>query len=453
MGQPSPKRVTIIVLDLLNTGFLDQATARNALLKYLSDLDTNEPMALFVLTRSGLKVIHDFTSDPKVLIAAIRKVKGSSNQVAVSADEQQQALDDIEINAESAALQSMLQEQEIKQASQQQRLAIVYTLEAMQQLARAFGGVPGRKSVVWATGSFPFNVSDTTMQLASPGQADLSDVMPLYERTWQELNDANFVLYPVDVRGLMPPSIASAGMRSAPNSRYAFQREFAQRNSIDTLVTFANETGGKAFYNSNDIAGGFRKAAQDSTHYYILAYYMDHSKEKPGWHKLGVKVKREGVTVRARSGFLLTKTIDDPNSTRETDLDMALRSPVDYTEIPLRLRWTKFSPAKDAGHREVEYYVDMPADSASVDGGDKNHVRLEFVSLIRTPEGKQVDKPEMQVMDAHVKPENVQKLRSSGISYRNVLTVPPGEYQVRFVVRDGITGKMGSVAATLKVAQ
>jgi len=323
----------------------------------------------------------------------------------------------------------------------------------MQQLARGFGGLPGRKSVIWATGSFPFSVSDTTMQLAAPGQASFSDVMPMYERTWQLLNDGNMAIYAVDVRGLIGPSIGSAAVSSPTrfNPAAPDRAVWARQDSIEALRVFANETGGKAFFNSNDIAGGFRKAAEDSAQYYVLAYYLDHSKEKLGWHKLNVKVKTEGLVVRARSGFLLTKTTEDWKSTQVTDMDMAVHSPVDYTEIPLRLRWTKFGPGKDAGHREVEYFVDMPPGAAVVDANDDNHVRLEFVAAIRTPEGNDLQEPDLQLMDAHVKKENISKLETSGITYRNVLSVPPGEYNVRFVVRDGITGKMGSVGATLKV--
>jgi VWFA-related protein len=456
MGQPAPKRVTIIVLDLLNTGFTDQVYARNGLVKFLSEsLDSSEPIALFLLTRDGLKVVHDFTTDPKVLVAAIRRVKGSTNQVAVPEDQQTEMSDAMAVNTEAAALQSMMKQAETVRNSEQQRLAILYTLQAMQQLARAFGGVPGRKSVVWASGSFPFDVSDTTMEMALPGQASLADVLPLYERTWQELNDANLVLYPVDVRGLIGPQIGSAALStSRSNNPFSMANEsFQRQDTINALRIFADQTGGKAFVNTNDIAGSFQKAAADSSHYYILAYYMDHSKEKPGWHKLDVKVAGDHIKVRARSGFLLTKTTDDPNSTRLLDLDTAMNSPIDYTEIPLRLRWAKITPGKDAGHRDVEYFVDMPAGSATVDADDNNHMRLEFIALIKTPEGKPVDKPEAQVMDAHVKPENLQKLRSSGFTYRNILNVTPGEYLVRFVVRDGITGKMGSVGATLNVAQ
>lgn len=117
----------------------------------------------------------------------------------------------------------------------------------------------------------------------------------------------------------------------------------------------------------------------------------------------------------------------------------------------MRLRWTKIGPGKNGGSRSVEYYVDLPAGTATVDEQDDNHVRLEFVAAIRKPDGKDLQEPDLKVMDAHVKKENIATLSASGITYRNVIEVPPGEYNVRFVVRDGITGKMGSVGATLKV--
>lgn len=79
-GPTEEHRVTIFLLDLLNTPYLDQTRAREALVKALSDsFDPREPCALYVLTRSGLKTIHDFSTDPRVLIAAIKKVKGSTD--------------------------------------------------------------------------------------------------------------------------------------------------------------------------------------------------------------------------------------------------------------------------------------------------------------------------------------------------------------------------------------
>ncbi|HYX48459.1 MAG TPA: VWA domain-containing protein, partial [Ktedonobacteraceae bacterium] len=80
--QSSSRRVTIIILDLLNTKFQDQKRVRDDLVKFLAGLDATEPTALYVLTRNGLKVIHDFSTDPKILIAAVHKLKGSNDQIS-----------------------------------------------------------------------------------------------------------------------------------------------------------------------------------------------------------------------------------------------------------------------------------------------------------------------------------------------------------------------------------
>jgi len=73
-GESSPTRLVMIVLDMINTPFEDQAYSKKQLLKYLGDtIDSSQPISLMVITRSGLKVVHDFTTDPQVLIAALKK--------------------------------------------------------------------------------------------------------------------------------------------------------------------------------------------------------------------------------------------------------------------------------------------------------------------------------------------------------------------------------------------
>ena len=87
-GGESTRRITLIVLDLLNTPFTDQAYARSELLKYLTkSVDQHEPTGLFTLTRSGMHIIHDFTTDPRVLVAALHKVKGDTSQLVDSPED------------------------------------------------------------------------------------------------------------------------------------------------------------------------------------------------------------------------------------------------------------------------------------------------------------------------------------------------------------------------------
>jgi VWFA-related protein len=461
-GPASNRRITLMVLDLLNTRFMDQAYARQDLLKYLTQsVDQREPTALYTLTRSGIHVIHDFTTDPRVLVAALHKVKGDSFQM-VDGEETVEAVtgaasvdgsagvDPGTVQTEAQKLQTMIEDQELNFQSFQQRLAITYTLQAMQQVAQALAGFPGRKSLIWASGGFPFSVSDNTMQLAPAGRDSLTDVLPMYEHTWQLLNDAEIALYPVDVKGLQVVGMPSASV-SNPGRNYG--RNMTNRNldTQATLETFASMTGGRAYFNSNDLVKGFRNAVDDSAEYYMLGYYLDRSKTKAGWRKLAVKVKREHVDVRARSGFFVTNATVDPENSRSSDVSSALESPLDFTSLALVARWAKVEAGKEPGKKHVNYEMHLAADPALVNEADNNHIMLDFVAVAITPEGKQVDRAMGQKVDAHLTPEKLAAVRQIGLAYSGALDLAPGEYTVRFVVRDDLSGRIGSVAAPLKV--
>ena len=461
-GTPSANRITLIVLDLINTPFTSQADARRGLLKYLSEsLDQREPTALYTLSRTGIHVIHDFTVDSRVLVAALHKVKGDTSRMVATPEEMEgltgsaspdgsAGLDPGAVQAEADKLQSMIEDAELNFQSFQQRLAITYTLEGMQQVAQALAGFPGRKSLIWASGGFPFSVSDTTMQLAPAGRDTLSDVLPLYERTWQLLNDAQVALYPLDVKGLQVTTLAGSSIRN-PGGNFARNMNWRQMDTQAAFQAFAAMTGGRAYYNSNDLVKGFRDAVHDSSEYYMLGYYLDHSRNQPGWRPLKVRVKRDHVEVRTRSGFFVTNTTANPDKTRNSDLASAFGSPLDYTSLGLMAQFGVTEPGKEAGKRRVHYEMHLAADPRLVDETDNNHVVLEFLALTKTPEGKPVDRPVGQIMNVHVAANQLPSIQKKGVAYAGGLDLAPGEYTIRFVVRDDLSGRIGSVAAPLKV--
>lgn len=461
-GGSSASRITLIVLDFINTPFLDQTEARKELLKYLTQsVDQREPTALYTLTRSGIHVIHDFTTDPRVLVAALHKVKGDTFQMVDSQEDVEAmtgtaspdgsaGVDPGAVQSEAAKIQTMMEDAELNFQSFEQRLAITYTLQGMQQLSQALAGFPGRKSLIWAGGGFPFGVSDNTMQLAPAGRDSLVDVLPMYEHTWQLLNAAQIALYPLDVKGLQVSTIPSASVRN-PGKNFARNMSRRRMDTESTLLTFASMTGGRAYYNSNDLVKGFRDAVRDSAEYYMLGYYLDRSNTKSGWRKLAVKVNRDHVEVRARSGFFVTNATIDPDTSRTNDIASALQSPLDYTSLALVTRWDNIEPGKEPGKKHVNYEMHLAADPALINDADNNHFALEFVALAKTPEGKQVDHPVGQRFDAHLTSEKVSAIRQQGVAFRGALDLAAGEYTVRFVVRDDLSGRVGSVAAPLKV--
>jgi VWFA-related protein len=480
--QPSTSRITVILLDLINTPFTAQAAGRQELLKYLTQsVDTREPTALYTLTRDGLKVIHDFTTNPRVLVAALHKAKGDPYEMVDSPEEAEaitgsaspegssgdssspasgstpthstsESAVQAGVAAEATKIQAMLEDAELNLQSFQQRLAITYTLDAMRQIAQALAGYSGRKSLIWASGGFPFNVSDNSMQLVPSERDSLSDVWPLYEHTWQLLNDAQISLYPVDVKGLQVVTIPGASIQSAGRNG---GRTFGQHSSTKqmdrqtSLQTFARMTGGRAYYNSNDLVKGFRDAVSDSSQYYMLGYYLAHSDTKPGWRRLTVRVNRDHMEVRAREGFFVTNATVDPLDSRKADISSALLSPLDNTSLALLVRWGKIEKRKDSDPRLVNYEIHFSPQSDVINTLDNNHVSLDVVTLALTPEGKRASDPDAQKVDVHLTPEHAEGIRKQGLVFREVLNLAPGVYTVRFVVRDDFTGRTGSVAAPL----
>jgi VWFA-related protein len=457
-GPQTPTRVTIIALDGINTSIFDQLYARQAVLKYLDKaVEQDETIALIVLTGRGLKIIHTFTTDPKVLKAALSRVTGANLPGAandMSADMQEEMDEEQTELAGFAGLADFM-----RQASQfQRKVTIIATMEALQQVANAFAGVPGRKSLIWASAGFPFSI-DPNYPMEGRGfpRESISDVMPIYERTWQVLNDANIALYPVDVRGLVnsafiPSSVRGPMISRNPNAGFPMRQSMAHQDTLATFNRFADMTGGKAYYNTNDLVGAFHQAAEDSSAYYMLGFYLDPKTSKAGWHKLQVKVRQADAHLRARHGFYVTAATQDASLSKKTDMAMALSSPLEFTALPFSGRWTSVVATAAAGKKRVTFELVLPPHLNLVDAANNNHLQLELDAVARTATGDAAASFGKTV-DAHLKPESLQLVNNEGITYVGDLDLPPGDYSVRFVIRDDLRGRMGTVTAPIKVAQ
>lgn len=465
-----PKRITIIALDTINTPFLDQTRGREELIKFLArSIEPGNMVALVAMQRKGVRVLHDFTTDPAVLIAVLRKISGdlpnTQNAGAARTDVLTNTTENplegprlpgtrapaVQITPASfeadgrTLIEDFVRASDEEIAGYTQAEAVADTLAAFYHIAAAFSGVPGRKALIWATGGFPASIDDSTALMAG-GPAGL------YERTMQALNNASISVYPVDIKGLVvggPDAQLRYARRDITNPQGVLNASSSiQMATTTSLETVAKLTGGKAFYNRNDLALSYKEASRDSSAYYQIGYYLDQKNTKPGWRKLKVKVTRDGFDVRARAGFFITRTTVDPTVSRQMDIAVAIQSPLDYTSLPINVRWLedKGQPGKK---RKIKFEIVLPASAATIEGSD-SHLSLDFAASARTIEGKSA-KDYSKTIDQRLTPEGVAQIKGSGITYGDAIEVAPGEYTVRFVVRDNITGRMGSVSAPLKV--
>ncbi len=464
-SQGGHRRITVIALDLVNTPFLDQAVAREAVIKYLADnISPDSLYQLVTLESNGMHVVHDFTGDPQVLLAALKNVSSKfSGTHAVDRDVIAQGSTNPEgvnrgpirfinvgglnlVDVESSQLLA-LANAERSYGDFKEGLAVVDTLQAFQQIAQRLYAIPGRKSLLWITGSFPFTID--------VGSAAISEGISwdTYLRAIQLLNSANIALYPVDARGLLVAGQLDASVHlthqgSQTLAEYLAADSKAHQDTLDTMRMFASMTGGKAYYNRNDLAGAIRDAVNDGAFYYVLSYALDKNNPKPGWRKLKVTVNAPDARVRAREGYFVSQIMLDPSRTEALDVANAMNSPLDYTGIPLHVKLEP--PSEDGTKRKIGFSLFVPANAALVDEADNNRFSFEIWYSVRDAKGKDVTHKN-QVYNLNLNPTMLAQLQNSGIGYNDTVELPPGQYNLRVVVRDNMSGKVGSVWAPLKL--
>ena len=458
---------TIITVDLLNTPFLSQTYAKEKLLKFLqAHVHDSGPMSLTVLTSHGLRLVHSFSTDPSVLIEAMKRLESRTawqdeaalgrlqDMSSTSAFDQTLGPNPTDVQlqvAESRALaQALAQTADAQYVYQRQRDATYVTLSALEELAQSAAGIPGRKSLIWVTGGLPFTLIDPT------GMTGIDTTMfQDYQRTWQALNDANVAVYPIDANGLLaegvdmqnrlPQSNTTPGFGSkrpgAPNFNIS-----NTRNLQDSLRGFAYATGGEPCVNRNDLDECASLALQDSAQYYMLAYYLPSDDRKPGWRKLKVKVSAPHHEVRARNAVYVGDAKADDAKDTEHQFELVFSSPVDYTAVPLGLKFNGITPGEN-GSRKVAFSVFLQPNGFTT---EDNWIKLNVHFVATDTKNKSILVFSKRFL-AHLKPDAVTDLKQNGFSYNGEMNLSPGHYQMKLLVRDDLNAKFGSIETPLVV--
>ncbi|MGB9243573.1 MAG: VWA domain-containing protein [Candidatus Acidiferrales bacterium] len=442
------ERSAILVFDLLNSSITEQSNARDKLMKFLSESpDLGEPVCLLAFDAGGISLLHDFTKDPGLLAEALTNAKDQrSPKDTPNTNPLESTLRGVQgwhskVSPTRNAVAAQGRTDQLRYAMTNRTAAVGQrvwlTLEALREIGEAYSGIPGRKSLIWATGGFPFVIDDPSLF----GTYD-RELFPVFENAWRTLNRANIAVYPLDVEDLVSPAYAG------PNIGNPLPQHFDTLPNVSNLESFAESTGGKLCDRQTTALGCFNAAVDDSSDYYLIGFYQSSGKSDTGWRKLTVKVSRPDVRVRSRSGYYV-RPPQDERVTRKEDIQLALASPLDFTAIHFTVRVTGMTDAN--GKKNVGFTFLIPPGAIIVDESDNNHVSLDFAALAQQPDGTLMEGGFSQALDGHIKPEGVTALNSRGLSFPASIELPSGEYSVRFVIRDNLAAQVGSITASLKV--
>jgi VWFA-related protein len=487
---PTPARgaLNVLLLDMLNTPQKDQIYARDQVLKYLKSARPGTRIAIFGLS-SQLRLIQGFTSDPELLRAVVSGKSATpsgsallTNPVAGDAPGADNLFMDSATTAfgnspDGAAMLANLQQFEAEQQSFMLQLRARYTLDAFNEIGRYLGHLPGRKNLIWFSGSFPVNI------LPDENVKDPFSVEASSEKEFRETVDllarCQVAVYPIDARGLMTSpmlSVANSGSRYAkdPTASVKDGNALFRTNAEErgTMIQIADATGGKAFMDTNGLKEAVEKAVDAGSNYYTLAYTPTNQKWKGDYRKIQVKVAHEELTLAYRRGYYA----DDPSATthlgdaKDSSTDQApysaaraamLRGGPDPTQIifeaNVRPSTDGIEPNLAPGNkgnskvsgpyrRYTVYFTADPRDiECTVTPDNVHHCVLEFRTFVYDVDGALLNS-QSDGIKVEIPASRYAAIQHGGFQYRQQISVPArGEYYLRIGIHDDTTDRVGAI--------
>jgi len=443
--------ISVVLFDLLNTAFADQVAAKEQLIGFLQKIKPGERIGVYVLARQ-VSVVHDFTDDPNQLAAALKLLQGrESPELKGAVGGAQERPPDL------SALPDRFKEAEqlLNGAQNVQKDYFnvdraTITLNAFRDIANHLARQPGRKSLVWISGSFPFTlgVSQTDLEdmaKDSPNR-ERGAFQTLFNSAMLAVSDANLAIYPIDARGLIPSSLYDAG--NSPGSEVGYSRGHERNSSLfhppnlDSMNDLANQSGGRAFFNNNDLQRSISEALADGRVTYTLGFYPSSAPDGK-FHKLNVKVARKSVSLRYRQGYMAAASGASRPSDPKTILEDAVHSPLDASAIGITVKMEAASGAADRTWQLVTTIDSRDLGVHEENGKWVGH--LQVLYSLQADTGKELAGV-LDNINLALKPEIWSHIAAEGLPLGKDFHAPTGAVKVRIAVYNVDSGQLGSVS-------
>jgi VWFA-related protein len=430
------RRTLALVVDDLGLAAESLPPVRTALRNFIDEQMRPGDLVAIIRTGAGMGALQQFTTDKRLLLAALDRVKYGESRVGVTS---------------FAPLGPGVRGSEPLNHFREDTLA-VGTLGALRFVVNSMRAFPGRKAVILFTENIRMIYQGTTDEMVSHAVQQLSDAA----------SRATVVIHAIDPRGLpnfeLTASDDTTGMSRRRVSRVPAQRQQEMIRTQDGGFALAEETGGLFLQGTSDLTGLLRKAAEDSDGYYLIGYHpdastFDNSNGQPKFHRIEVKVKGAGLHVRSREGFF-----GEPGGgnqplehTRAAEIVHALQSPFSAGLIRPRLTAVFSNMRQTGSFINALLYFD-PKELKWSTEPDGNHKASIDVAAAAFDENGLALAPIDTTFNLQLSAQNYDEGMKKGMVYGlHVPVTKPGPYLVRAAVRDPATESSGSAQQYVEV--
>ena len=453
-------RLFIIVLDDLHTATLRSQLVKRAARQFVERHIADGDLAAVVYTSGRTDAAQELTPSRRLLLAAVDRFQGqklpsiTSERLAVHLNDR--AMENATSSGDESASTSSNATQRADDPRDAERgMNARRALGAIKNVAQWMADVPGRrKALVLFSEGIEYDIYDVfNNRNATSIMADAREAVAAAQR-------ANVTVYAIDPRGLTQlgdEAITIQSLSEDPNVDYGTSRGFNNELLMaqESLISLAEETGGIAVVRNNDIAGGLTRVERDTSRYYVLGYVSDPAVAPGRFRKIEVKVKRPGLKVRARRGYVpadlkAAKRTTEVKPGTSPALTAALTNPVPVGDVPFRV-WA--APFKGSG-KNASIAVAVEIDGATLKYRQQDDRFLEDLemSIIAADYDGKVRASDRQTMNLKLKPETHKVMMAGGgVRMLSRLDVQPGRYQLRVAVHESSGNNIGSVPFDIDV--
>jgi hypothetical protein len=325
------------------------------------------------------------------------------------------------------------------------------TTAALEAIGNHVANVPGRKNLIWVSSGFPLSygyANNMSSMMLSP---ERMNSYAEAERTARVLNNARLVIYPIEARGLFDafsqnPRLNKVRSHYFQGDPTPYPDASVDTSDRDSMVMLAERTGGKAFYNTNDLTGAIRNAVDDSAGSYTLGFTPTHGNWFNQWQKIRVKVRRPGIKLRHRPGYYAMPDVSPSQLNRHDIVLSAASSPLEATALGLTVR-ARF---KDATRSEITLRIDVDPRALQLQRSAGNVFVGTFdVTFAQFGNEGQRLYYLTQAVDLKLQSKTFTAMHREGLLMERSLQLVLGTSEVRVAVRDATTGLTGSVCIPL----
>jgi VWFA-related protein len=422
------KRLMILFFDLSSLDTETLMRSMEGARDFIEKQTGPQDLMAIATYQSDLSLDQDFTNDRALLLKTINGLNSEA-----SSDTQAEDLSDSSDNTDVYVPDSV----QFNIFNTDRRLA------ALESLAKMYREFPERKSLIYFSGGVSTTGVENNAQIRS---------------TVDNANKSNMSIYTVDSRGLqaLPPggnaSQASAGSRMFGGGAMGQQRS-NQSSSQETLVTLSHDTGGRAFTDSNDLTLAMKQVQVDTNVYYVIGYFSSNTKEDGKYRKIRVELTQQAelkYKIEHRAGYFAAKSFKQQNKEeRDFQLQQAMTVDRPFVDVPLILQADYFRKDNDVVY--VPISIELAGDGLQFVGkGDNNEGKFEFVAQAVDSKGK-ISGVARDSVSLKLPNEKAKKIKEGGIFYSTGFELKPGSYNMKFLVRDNTSGKLGSFEQPINV--